>query len=131
MISAAGGSHGVQPAARVSATPSVTRERVVWLALAANASEHGRRDSYHGRDFRFKPAKRQPAKLDLTDKIRSSNRFYKNNLTGMVGKTRCLYFCVRLRFQIRHCFAKNFDIPLAVYCYRSDRRVRHSLLLVS
>jgi hypothetical protein len=68
-FSAAGGKGELQPVARVSANPPPSRlVCVVWLALAAHAPEHGRRNNLSWRDSQINPAKRQLVKIDLTNR---------------------------------------------------------------
>ncbi|WP_211617114.1 hypothetical protein [Paraburkholderia haematera] len=82
--------------------PSVTRCARCLAALAADASEHGGYIFCDGVDFRSKTAERQLANFALIKEIFPPSTVFENNLVDLEGFLLHLYFCVRLRFSIRH-----------------------------
>ena len=82
--------------------PSVTRCARCLAALAADASEHGGHIIYDDVDFRSKTAERQHANFALVKEIFLITAIFENILIDMEGFLLHLYFCVRLRFSIRH-----------------------------
>ncbi|MFM0282553.1 hypothetical protein P0D75_31555 [Paraburkholderia sediminicola] len=76
--------------------------RVVWRALAADASEHGGYIICSGVDFRSKTAERQYTNIALIKEIFPIVAIFENILIDIEGFLLHLYFCVRLRFSIRH-----------------------------
>ncbi|MFM0341230.1 hypothetical protein [Paraburkholderia fungorum] len=83
-------------------TPSITRCARYLAALAADASEHGGRIICHEVDFRSKPAERQLAKVTSLKEIFLSNGNFEHIRIATGELVLYLYFCVRLRFSIRH-----------------------------
>ncbi|MBK5125360.1 hypothetical protein IQ288_36670 [Burkholderia sp. R-69980] len=82
--------------------PSVTRCTRCQAALAAYASGHGGHIICSYVDFRSKTAERQYTNIALVKEIFPIDTISENILVDLEGFLLHLYFCVRLRFSIRH-----------------------------
>jgi hypothetical protein len=88
-------------------TPSLTRCTHGAAALAADASEHGGRIFYRGVDFRSKSAERQHDNSMFANRFFLLQANFEHILLASDANFLYLYFCVRLRFPIRHCLKKQ------------------------
>ncbi|MFM0211921.1 hypothetical protein PQQ96_31500 [Paraburkholderia sediminicola] len=96
------GSDGPLAARVIPRAPSVTRCARCLAALAADASGHGGHIICNDADFRSKTAERQYTNIALIKEIFLIGTILENILVDMEGFLLHLYFCVRLRFSIRH-----------------------------